>query len=193
MTVDLPQLFGPTMIFIDCRDTENRLKTLKFESSTDVNEILSPGEITVAIARRCPAYKRLFLQARSRRIRNERVGLRPEQTTPSRTQVVEVCVESDAERVLLWTPASIGRSVRTGNDHQIAVRVTHPALPMIRAAFTVGRIPMPWHRELDAHLGGALHDGVEIVHLEPQQDPVSIWSDVPIGNRTVMVFYVEAV
>jgi hypothetical protein len=76
--------------------------------------------------------------------------------------------ESSAERVLIWTPASIGRSVRAGNDHEIAVGVSHPALPVIRPAVTLGRISMPRYYDLDTHLGGTLHDRIKIVNLEPQ-------------------------
>jgi hypothetical protein len=46
---------------------------------------------------------------------------------------------------------------------------------------------------LDAHFGGALHERLKIVDLEPQQQPVSIRFVVAIGNRAVMVFYLEAV
>jgi hypothetical protein len=76
--------------------------------------------------------------------------------------------ESSAKRVLIWPPASIGRSVRTGNDHEIPVRISHPALPVIRAAVTLRRIPMPRYHYLDLHLCGTLHDSVKVVNLEPK-------------------------
>jgi hypothetical protein len=101
--------------------------------------------------------------------------------------------ESAAERVLIWPPNSIGRSVRTGNNYEIAVWIPHPALPMIRPAFTVGRISMPRHNDLDVHLGCTLHDRVKIVNFEPEQHSVSVRFVVPIGYRTVMMFYFEAV
>jgi hypothetical protein len=90
-------------------------------------------------------------------------------------------------------PGSIGRSVRTGDNYDIAVWIPHPAFPMIRPAVTIGRISMPRHHDLDAHLGGTLHDRIKIVNFEPQQDAVSIWLVAPIAYRTVMMFYFEAV
>ena len=52
---------------------------------------------------------------------------------------------------------------------------------------------MARHDDLHAHFGGALYDRFKIVNLEPQQQPVSIWFVIAIGNRAVMVFYFEAV
>jgi hypothetical protein len=46
--------------------------------------------------------------------------------------------------------------------------------------------------DLDAHFSGALHYRVKVVDLEPEQYPVSIWFVITIANRTVMVFYFEA-
>jgi hypothetical protein len=64
---------------------------------------------------------------------------------------------------------------------------------MIRATITIGGISMPRHDNLDAHLGGTLHDRVKIVNFKPQQNAVSVGSIVSIADRTVMMFYVEAV
>ena len=52
---------------------------------------------------------------------------------------------------------------------------------------------MPGHDDLHAHFGGALHDRVKVVYLEPQQYTVSVWLVITIADRTVMVFYFEAV
>jgi hypothetical protein len=52
---------------------------------------------------------------------------------------------------------------------------------------------MPGHDDLDAHFSGALHDRVKIVYLEPQQYAVSVRLVITIPDRTVMVFYAEAV
>lgn len=52
---------------------------------------------------------------------------------------------------------------------------------------------MPGHDELHAHFGGALHDRVKVVYLEPQQYTVSVWLVITIADRTMMVFYFEAV
>ena len=52
---------------------------------------------------------------------------------------------------------------------------------------------MPGHDDLHAHFSGALHDRVKVVHLEPQQYTVSVWLIITIADRTVMVFYLEAV
>lgn len=52
---------------------------------------------------------------------------------------------------------------------------------------------MPRHDDLHAHLSGALHDRVKVVYLEPQQYTVSVWLVITITDRTVIVFYFEAV
>jgi hypothetical protein len=54
------------------------------------------------------------------------------------------------------------RSIRTSDDDDIAVRVPHPALPMIRR-----RVAMTRHDHFDVHFSGTLHDRLKIVHLEP--------------------------
>jgi hypothetical protein len=102
---------------------------------------------------------------------------------------VDLC----AERVLTGTPASVSGSVRTRHDHDIAVRVPHPALPMIGPAVTIGGIPMTGHDNVYAHFSGPLHDRLEIVDFEPQQHAVPVWLVIAIADRAVMVFYCEAV
>ena len=52
---------------------------------------------------------------------------------------------------------------------------------------------MSRHDDLDAHFCGALHNRVKVVHLEPEQHAVSVWPVTRIADRTVMVFYFEAV
>jgi hypothetical protein len=52
---------------------------------------------------------------------------------------------------------------------------------------------MPGQDDFHAHFGGALHDRVEIVDLEPQQNTVSIWLVITISDRTVMMFHFEGV
>jgi len=95
--------------------------------------------------------------------------------------------------LLARTPCSAGRSVRTGNHYDIAIRVAHPALPVIRSAVAIRRISMPGHDDLHAHFSGALHDRVKVVYLEPQQYAVSVWLVITIADRAVMVFYFKAV
>ena len=51
---------------------------------------------------------------------------------------------------------------------------------------------MTGHHDLHTHFTGALHDRVEVVHLEPQQHAVSVWLVVAIADRAVIVFHVEA-
>lgn len=47
--------------------------------------------------------------------------------------------------------------------------------------------------DLNAHFSGALHHGVEIIDLEPQQHAVSIWLVIRATDRAVMVLHFEAV
>lgn len=52
---------------------------------------------------------------------------------------------------------------------------------------------MPGHNNLHTHFSGAPHDRVKVVYLEPQQDTVSVRLVISIADRTVVVFYLEAV
>lgn len=106
---------------------------------------------------------------------------------------IELVAGSSAERVPIWAPASIGRSVPAGHDDNIAVEVPHPVLPVIRAAVTVGRISMPRYYHLDTHLGGTSHDRIKIVNLEPEQDTVTIRFVVRISYCPVMMLNFETV
>jgi hypothetical protein len=47
---------------------------------------------------------------------------------------------------------------------------------------------MARHYDIDPHFGRAPDDIIEVVNLEPQQYPVSIWLVVTITNRAVMMF-----
>ena len=47
--------------------------------------------------------------------------------------------------------------------------------------------------DLDAHLGGALHYGVEITDLEPKQHSIAVGPDGRIADGAVMVLDFEAV
>ena len=52
---------------------------------------------------------------------------------------------------------------------------------------------MPRQDDLYSHFSGALHDRVKVVYLEPQQYTVSVWLVITMADRTVIVFYFEAV
>ena len=52
---------------------------------------------------------------------------------------------------------------------------------------------MPRHDDFHAHFSGTLHDRVKVVYLKPQQYTVSVWLVITIADRTVIVFYFEAV
>lgn len=95
--------------------------------------------------------------------------------------------------VMIRMPISVRRSVRTGNYHDIPIRVPYPEFPVVGSTIAVRRIPMPFQNYVDVHLGGASQDLVEIVDLEPQQNPIAIRFVVPIGYWTVVMFYLEAV
>ena len=90
-------------------------------------------------------------------------------------------------------PGSIGRPIGTRKDYGIAVRIPHPAFPMIRAAVSIGRILVPGSHNLDLHFTGALQGCVKIINLKPEQHAVSIWFVVSIADGTVIVLHFEAV
>jgi hypothetical protein len=52
---------------------------------------------------------------------------------------------------------------------------------------------MAGHNDLYPHISRALHDCVEIVHLEPQKDAISVRLVVTVADRPVIVVYFEAV
>src|SRR5262245_6597297 len=94
----------------------------------------------------------------------------PEDTLASRQR--PGAAKADGFEVLR-SPVAVGRAVRAGEYHDIAVRVTQPALPVVRAAVTVGRIAVARQDDLGLQFGDAGHRGVEVVDLEPQQDAVA--------------------
>ena len=100
---------------------------------------------------------------------------------------------SAGKRVIVWAPHSISRSIGAGNDDHIAVGVSHPALPVIRSAIALRRVSVSRQDDFHIHFGGALHHGVKVVDLEPQQHPVSIRPVMTISNRSMMVLDFEAV
>src|SRR6185312_176631 len=90
-------------------------------------------------------------------------------------------------------PVAGGATIRAGDHDNIAVGVADPALPVVGAAVAVGRVAVPRHNHLDGHLVGALHNSVEVIDLEPEQETVAVGLIVAIGDGTVVVFGLEAV
>jgi hypothetical protein len=64
---------------------------------------------------------------------------------------------------------------------------------MIRAAVAFRRVAVARYDHLHCHLVGALHDGVEVVDLEPKQEAVAVGFVVAVGNVAVVVLGLEAV
>jgi hypothetical protein len=78
-------------------------------------------------------------------------------------------------------------TVRTGNDHHIAVRIAEPDL------FVLGRgVDVRLLDDLRAEVARPLHRGIEVVDLEPQEDTVSRPARVCIGEIG-MLFLVPGV
>jgi hypothetical protein len=64
---------------------------------------------------------------------------------------------------------------------------------VIGAAVAIGRIAMVGQHDLDAHFGSALHDRVEVIHLEPEQHTITVGLAGAIADEAVMMFDVKAV
>ena|SRR5947209_7597758 len=103
------------------------------------------------------------------------------------------CATLRPEGVRFGMPGAVCRSVGTGDDHGIGVRVAHPALPVIWPAIAVRRISMAGDHNLHAHLGRALQGRLKVVNLEPEQHSISVWLVIAVGYRPVMVLYFKAV
>lgn len=101
--------------------------------------------------------------------------------------------DSSAEGVVARMPRTIGRSIRTSNNNDIAIRVPHPALPVIWPAVAIEGVSVTRHDDLDIHFGGPLHSRFKIINLEPQQHPVTIGLIIPISDWYVVVLTFEAV
>ena len=52
---------------------------------------------------------------------------------------------------------------------------------------------MAGQHHLDAHFGGALHYRVEVIHLEPEQHTIPVWSVSAIADGAVMMFDLKTV
>ena len=90
-------------------------------------------------------------------------------------------------------PCPVGCPIRAGYHDDISVRVSHPALPMVRPAVAIGRVSMPGQHNFHAHFGGTLQDRVKVVHFEPEQDAVTVGLVITIGNWPMVVLNFEAV
>jgi hypothetical protein len=97
-----------------------------------------------------------------------------------------------AEGILAGTPSSIGSAISACDNHGVAIRIAHPALPVVRSPIAVRRIAMAGYYNFDTHFGHALHHRVKVVDLEPKQYAVSIWLVMTITNAAVMMFQFEA-
>lgn len=97
------------------------------------------------------------------------------------------------EEIWAGAPGAVGGSVGAGDYNGVVIGVAHPALPVIGAAVAVGRIAMAGQNELDAHFGGALHDGVKVIDLEPEQHAIAVGLGGWIANWAVMMFDVKTV
>src|SRR5690348_5450458 len=107
------------------------------------------------------------------------------------TAIRPACRKSVA--LLAGTPGPAGRSVRAGNHDDVAVRVAHPALPMIGPALAVRRVSMLGQHHLHAQILGTLHYRVKVFDLKPEQHAVSVRLVVPITDGTVMMLHFEPV
>ena len=52
---------------------------------------------------------------------------------------------------------------------------------------------MAGQHELDAHFGSALHDRVEVIHLEPEQHTITVGPSGAIADGAMMMFDFKAV
>jgi hypothetical protein len=64
---------------------------------------------------------------------------------------------------------------------------------MIRPAVAIRRVSMLAQHNFHAHLSGALHHCVKVVHFEPEQDAVSVGPVIAVANRPMMVINFKAV
>ena len=90
-------------------------------------------------------------------------------------------------------PVPVGGAIRARDNDGVAIRVAHPALPVVGAAVAIGRVAMAGQHHLDAHVGRPLHDRVKVIHLEPEQHTIAVGSVGAIADRAVMMFDFKAV
>ena len=85
-------------------------------------------------------------------------------------------------------PSTVGGSIRAGDHDGVAIWVAHPTLPVVGAAFAIGRVAVTWQYDLDAHFDSALHYRVEVLHREPEQHTIAIRLVGAIPDEAVMMF-----
>jgi hypothetical protein len=90
------------------------------------------------------------------------------------------------------SPTAVGRTVRAGENHLVAVEITQPDLPMVRAAVARRWIAVAGHHHLHSHRLSACHRGVEVVNLEPQQDTVSVGCGFRVTDGAMVVVHLPA-
>jgi hypothetical protein len=59
---------------------------------------------------------------------------------------------------------------------------------VIGAAITIGRVPMSGQNDLNTHRCGAIDRRIEVIDLEPKEEPVAGRLIVPVADASVMMF-----
>ena len=84
-------------------------------------------------------------------------------------------------------------SIRTRDDHSVAVRIAQPTLPVIWPATSIWRIALPRQDDFSIHFQRSIQRVVKVVHFKPQKHTVAIRLVVGISNSSVMMVDLEAV
>ncbi len=93
----------------------------------------------------------------------------------------------------LRSPISICRSIWTRQHDLVAVEVTNPDLPMVRASTSIGRVAVARHDDLSAQRLGPCDASVDVVYLEPEEQSVSRRHVVRIADASVVMFFFPSV
>ena len=148
---------GPTV----SRDRESQHRPLLAPGTeTTYNDLVLGGQATWepdvwGAIRRTVEEQRATAQASAADLANAQLSLQAELAMDSPVVVVIV-----AQLRIAWRPRRCSRPGRAST------------LPVIGATIAIGRIAMAGQYNLHAHFAGALHEGVEVIHLDRSRTPL---------------------
>jgi len=83
------------------------------------------------------------------------------------------------------------RTVGTCQHNGVAIGIVQPAFPVVRPTAAGRWVAVARQEDVRLHLHGTSHRGIEIVHLEPEQDAIALGLVRWIADPTVVVFDIE--
>jgi hypothetical protein len=93
----------------------------------------------------------------------------------------------------LRSPFSICRTVRTRQYDLVAIEITKPYFPMIRASVSIGWIAITGQDDLRLQRLGPCNSSIDVAYLEPEKQTIPRRHIVRIADASMMMLFFPAV